>query len=180
MPVNDNAHALRLMESLKEIDCEQAAREVGGRFPLSKSADVEKKFEWAANICHYLEEHYDTEKITAIRKQCRCNDGKSIAKKLLKYWKQAEGVQEFVRLFNEHESFAALEYRSEHTLLFCYPQCYCACVKRVPQTLSKTWCYCTLGNAEGIFQEVFQKEVQVSLLESIKSGADRCVIEVKW
>ncbi len=180
MPVNDNAHALRLMDSLKEIDCEQAAQEVGDLFPLSKSANVEKKFEWAANICHYLEEHYDTEKITAIRKQCRCNDGKSIAKKLLKYWKQAESVKDFVSLFNEHESFAALEYISENTLLFCYPQCYCACVKRVSRILPKTWCYCTLGNAEGIFQEVFQKEVQVSLLESIKSGADRCVVEVKW
>lgn len=180
MPVNDNAHALRLVESLKGIDCEQAAREVAERFPLPKSADVEKKFEWAANICHYLEEQYDLERIAAVRKKCRCNDGKSIAKKLLKYLKQAGDLKAFVRLFNESESFASLEYVSEHMLRFCYPQCYCACVKRVPRELSKTWCYCTLGNAEGIFQEVFQKEVQVSLLESIKSGADRCVIEVKW
>ncbi len=180
MPTNDNAHALRLMESLKELDGERAAQEAAEWFPLSKSADIEKKFEWAKSICGYLEEHYDSEKTVAIRKKCRCNDGKSIAKKLLKYRNQAEDLNAFVRLFNESESFASLEYVSEHMLRFCYPQCYCACVKRVPQSLPKTWCYCTLGNAEGIFQEVFQKEVQVSLLESIKSGADRCVIEVKW
>ena len=180
MPANDNAHALRLMKSLEELDGEQAAQEIENRFPLSKSANVEKKFEWAANICQYLEEHYDQEKVVEIRKQCRCNDGKSNARTLLKYLKQAKSIKEFVRLFNEHESFATLEYISENALLFCYPQCYCACVKRVPKVLSKTWCYCTLGNAEGLFQEVFQKDVQVSLLESIKSGADRCVIEVHF
>lgn len=180
MPANDNAHSLRLLDSLRELDGEQAAQEAAERFPLSKSADIEKKFEWAANICHYLEEHYDTEKVTAIRKKCRCNDGRSIAKKLLKYLKQTEDLKEFVHLFNEKESFASLEYVSEHTLRFCYPQCYCACVKRVPRELPKTWCYCTLGNAEGIFQEVLLKKVEVTLLESIKSGGDRCVIEVKW
>lgn len=180
MPANDNAHSLRLLDSLRELDGEQAAQEAAERFPLSKSADIEKKFEWAKNICGYLEERYDLEKIVAIRKKCRCNDGKSIAKKLLKYRNQTKDLNAFVRLFNECENSASLEYVSEHTIRFCYPQCYCACVKRVPRKLPKTWCYCTLGNAEGIFQEVFQKEVRVTLLESIKSGADRCVIEVTW
>lgn len=46
--------------------------------------------------------------------------------------------------------------------------------------VSRTWCYCTLGNAEGIFKEVFKKEIKVTLLESIKTGGDRCVIEVEW
>lgn len=64
--------------------------------------------------------------------------------------------------------------------IFCYPECYCACVKRVPKELSKTWCYCTLGNAKGIFEEVFKKEVEVKLVESIKTGSSRCNIEVVW
>lgn len=46
--------------------------------------------------------------------------------------------------------------------------------------MAKTWCYCTLGNAEGIFRNVFQKDVKVSLRESIKSGSDKCVIEVEF
>ena len=78
------------------------------------------------------------------------------------------------------ETFASLEYISEHKILFCYPQCYCSCVKRVPQGLPKTWCYCTLGNAEGIFRNVFKQDVKVSLCESIKSGSNKCVIEVEW
>lgn len=33
---------------------------------------------------------------------------------------------------------------------------------------------------KGIFSEVFKKDVKVTLLKSIKTGADKCVIEVEW
>ena len=89
-------------------------------------------------------------------------------------------IEEFVNIFNQNETFALMEYVSDNRILFCYPECYCACVKRVPHELSKTWCYCTLGNAEGIFSKVFEKDVKVTLLKSIKTGADKCVIEVEW
>ena len=157
-----------------------AAAEFEEKYPLSKSADIKKKYEWAKAACQYLEEHFDTDTIVDIRKDCRCNDGKSIAAKLLKYLNRADSIEAFVDLFNQNETFASLEYISDNKILFCYPECYCACVKRVPQELSKTWCYCTLGNAEGIFSKVFQKDVEVTLLESIKTGADRCAIEVIW
>lgn len=180
MAKNDHAHAVRLVDSLKRnVGCD-TAREFEEKYPLSKSANIDKKYEWAKAVCGYLEEHFDTDTIIRIRKECRCNDGKSIANKLRKYLNKADDIEGFVNLFNQKEAFASLEYISAHKIMFCYPECYCACVKRVPQELSKTWCYCTLGNAEGIFREVFQKEVKVTLLQSIKTGADKCVIEVEW
>ncbi len=180
MAKNDNAHSVRLVESLNRTAGQDTAKEFEEKYPLSKSAGIEKKFEWAKSACGYLEEHFDTDTIIGIRKACRCNDGKSIANKLLKYLNKADSIEDFVKTFNKNETFAFMEYISDIRILFCYPQCYCACVKRVPRELSKTWCYCTLGNAEGIFSSVFNKEVKVTLLESIKSGADKCVIEVKW
>lgn len=180
MAKNDNAHSVRLRGSLeKHIGCD-TAREFEVNYPLSKSADIEKKYKWAKTICSYLEENFDTDTIIKIRKECRCNDGKSIAGKLLKYLNKSDSIQEFVCSFNQKETFASLEYISEKKIRFCYPECYCACVKRVPEELSKTWCYCTLGNAEGIFSEVFKTDVKVALIESIKTGADKCVIEVEW
>ena len=85
-----------------------------------------------------------------------------------------------MEIFNKNETFATLEYISDNKVLFCYPECYCACVKRVYHELSKIWCYCSLGNAEVIFSEVLKKEVHVDLLESIKTGGNKCVIEVEW
>ncbi len=180
MSKNDNAQSVRLTESLeRNVGCD-AAKVFVEKYPLSKSANIEKKYQWAKTICNYLEEQFDTDTIIRIRKECRCNDGKSIAIKLLKYLNKADSVKEFVSLFNQNETFASLEYISDNKILFCYPECYCPCVKRVPQELSRTWCYCTLGNAEGIFSEVFKKAVKVTLLESIKTGADKCVIKVEW
>lgn len=180
MAKNENAHSVRLVESLRLHTGPDEAAAFEEKYPLSKSANIEKKFEWAANACAYLEERFDADEVTAIRKDCRCNDGRSIAAKLLKYLNRAGSIEEFVNLFNQGETFASLEYISDHKIRFCYPQCYCACVKRVPRELSKTWCLCTLGNAEGIFREVFKKPVKAALLASIKSGADKCVIEIEW
>lgn len=180
MAKNDNAHSIRLAQSLERNAGYDIANQFVEKHPLSKSANIEKKYQWAKTICNHLEEHFDTDTIIKIRKECRCNDGKSIARKFLKYLNKADSVKEFVYSFNQNETFASLEYISDNKLLFCYPECYCACVKRVPQELSKTWCYCTVGNAEGIFSEVFRKDVKVTLLESIKTGADKCVIEVEW
>lgn len=180
MPKNDNAHSLRMVNSLRQNIGEQAAKEFEERYPLSKSADIQKKFEWAKDVCSYLEKNYDTDTIIRVRKECRCNDGKSMADKLVKYLAHAESVKEFADSFNRKETFASLEYITEHRIRLCYPECYCACVKRIPKELSKAWCYCTLGNAQGIFTRVFQKKVNVALVESIKTGGTRCVIEVEW
>lgn len=180
MPKNDNAQSIRLVNSLKEKVGENIANEFEAKYPLSKSADIKKKYEWAKNVCMFLEERFDEDTIENIRRDCRCNDGKSIANKLIKYLKKADSISSFVKAFNENETFAFLEYISDNKVLFCYPECYCPCIKRVPKELSKTWCYCTLGNAQGIFNEVFKKEVSVKLLQSIKAGAGKCVIEVTW
>lgn len=180
MAKSDNAHAIRLIDSLRRNIGNDVSDEFEERYPLSKSANIEKKYEWAKNVCDYLDGRFDTETIMTLRKECRCNDGKSIANKILKYLNKADSIEQFVKDFNENESFACLEYISDNKILFCYPECYCACIKRVPGEVSRSWCYCTLGNAEGIFREVFKKEIKVTLLESIKTGGDRCVIEVEW
>jgi len=178
MPKNDNAQSIRLVDSLRKNCGDVAAEELAQRYPLSKSADFEKKFKWAEGVCSYLDSNFSEDEILKIRSECRCNDGKSIADKLLKYLKGSGSIEEFVDNFNRSETFAQLVYINDKKIYFCYPECYCPCVKRVPKALSKTWCLCTLGNAAGIFQRVFGYEVSVNLLESIKSGGSRCVIEV--
>lgn len=180
MAKNDNAHSIRMINSINMNAGSDKAKEFEEKHPLSKSANIDKKYEWAKNVCNYLEEHFDSETIRKIRKDCKCNDGKAIADKLIKYLKNADSIEQFVSTFNEKETFAFLEYISDNKVLFGYPQCYCPCVKRIPQEISKTWCYCTLGNVESIFKQVFNKEVKVTLLESVKSGGARCVIEVEW
>lgn len=42
MPQNDNAHSLRLVESLKNNNCSKLAEQLKASYPLSKSASIEK------------------------------------------------------------------------------------------------------------------------------------------
>lgn len=180
MPKNDNAHAIRLVESLKKNNCSELAEQLECQYPLSKSASIEKKFEWAKQACSVLEDNLSEEEIINVRKACICNDGASNAKKLLKYWGKASNAKAFIEEFNQSETFASMEYISENKLLFCYPECYCGCVKRIPENLTKTWCYCTIGFAQSMFGKVFQTDVKVTLTESIKTGASRCAMLVEW
>ncbi len=180
MSKNDNAHSLRLTQSIANVAGLTQAEQFAKQLPLSKSASVEKKFDWASAACDYLADHFDEDTVVTIRKSCRCNDGKSIADKLLRYLNASDSLPAFVDAFNQGETFASLTYVDEHMLHLSYPECYCACVKRIPGRLPQSWCACTLGNAEAIFARVFRKPVYTTLLESIKTGGDRCVIQVEW
>ena len=175
MAKNDNAHAVRFYESLAGLE-EEAAIEFAERHPLSKSADFKKKFDWAQAQCAFLEERFSPEDIEAVRSRCHCEDGESVAARMRGYLAKAKDLAEFAELHNQKETYGRLE-AVEGGLLLIYPQCYCSCVKRVPEPISKTWCLCTLGNARRIFSAVFDRPVEVQLLDSVKTGGERCVIK---
>lgn len=181
MAKNDHAHALRLWESIRVHAGADEADALATMYPLSKSAGVEKKMAWAQQVCAYLDDRFDENDVISIRKDCKCNDGKSIAAKIQRYLSSAGSIRQMVEDFNAGETFAQMVYLSDRKLLFCYPQCYCACIKRAEGSVPQSWCYCTLGNAQSIFRQVFpQENISVALLESIKTGGKRCVIRVEW
>lgn len=177
MAKNDNAHAIRLYNSLCQVDREAAER-FAGEHPLSKSADFQKKFRWAQAQCRFLEENLSPEDVAAVRSGCCCQAGSALAGRMRKYLADTESLEEFAALFNEKEKYVTLK-AVPGGLWLIYPQCYCACVKRAEENISKTWCLCTLGHVRGLFRQVLGREVEAELLESIKTGGGRCVIKVK-
>lgn len=89
---------------------DDVAKDLEDKYPLSKSASIEKKFDWASSVSKYLEENLSQQEIIDVRKDCRCNDGRSNANKLTKYLNQTTSILDFVNTFNENETFAHLEY----------------------------------------------------------------------
>lgn len=81
-PKNDNVYWLRFIENLRKNTDENVSNDFAMRYPLSKSADIEKKIIWAMNVCEYLERNHTGDEIISIRKDCRRNDGKTIAEKM--------------------------------------------------------------------------------------------------
>lgn len=176
MARNDNAHAVRFYESLSRLD-EGAAMEFAEKHPLSKSADIGKKFAWAREQCEFLEGRFSPGDIADIRARCHCEAGSAMAARMRGYLAKAGDMAEFAGIFNRKEKSVRLE-SAEDGLLFIYPECCCACVKRVPEQISRTWCLCTLGHVRSLFSQVLGREPEVELLETVKSGGERCVIKV--
>lgn len=180
MPKNDNPHALRLIASLRVLAGEEAATSFAANHPLSKSADIERKFCWVQDICAALTEAHSQEKAAVIRRACRCGDGSTMAKEINTCIRQAGNLTEGCALFSQKNKYAFLEYVDEHTLIFGYHACVCSCVKRAAGHVPMLWCECSAGYVDAMFRLVFGESVSVGIQGTVKSGAPRCTFLIHW
>lgn len=180
MPKNDNPHSLRLIESIRRHCSEEQALAFADAHPLPKSADIDKKFRWACDVCASLEAKLHADSAASIRRDCRCGDGKTMAQEISGCISRAGNLPNGCALFTQKNRYAFLEYVSEHELIFGYHACVCSCVKRVEGMLPLLWCECSVGYAEAMFRQVFGDTVQVTLLGSVKAGNERCSFHIRW
>lgn len=180
MSRNDNAHSLRLVEALRSACGDETADSFGQDHPLAKGADVEKKFRWACEICAALESGYSPEEAAQLRRACRCGDGKTMAQEIASCIRKAGSLMDGCALFSKQNRYAFLEYISAHELIFGYHACVCSCIKRAAGNVPALWCECSAGYAEATFRQVFGTPVQVTLLSTAKSGAERCTLRIQW
>ncbi|MDF2684899.1 MAG: hypothetical protein K0S55_80 [Clostridia bacterium] len=182
-PNISNPQAQHLYDSIHKNIGQQAADDFACCFPLSKSADFEKKFKWAEKVCRMLEEKYDDETIKTIRIACSCSPSQGRMDEVKQLYTAAGSLNEFAESYNKTISGSKIWSEGE-ALFFSYPTCYCSCVKRMDKQLSKTWCYCTLGYTKKMFDYVLNcdcnafTECDVELIESIKMGDSRCVMKI--
>jgi len=160
----------------KNIGIEAAEKFIGG-FPLSKSADHNKKFKWAKDVCDYLEENYTPDEIREIRMDCSCQPGEK-AEKVKKIYEASTDFVDFCERFNKEYAPGNSLTTDGESLYLIYPECYCSGVKRVEGNLTITWCNCSLGYAEKLFARCFTNGVRAELLESVKMGGEKCVIRI--
>jgi hypothetical protein len=83
-------------------------------------------------------------------------------------------------LFSEKNEYAFLEYISDHEVIFGYHACVCSCIKRAEGPIPLLFCECSAGYAEDMFRQVFGDTVQVTMLDSVKIGAERCTFRIHW
>lgn len=180
MPKNDNPHALRLIESIHSLYSNESANTFAQSHPLSKSADVEKKYRWACDICAALETQYSPDEAANIRRSCRCGDGKTMAQEISACISKSGSLAAGCAAFSQKNKYAFLEYINENELVFGYHACVCSCIKRAEGNVPALWCECSVGYAEAMFRQVFGDTVSVALMGSAKSGACQCRFHVHW
>ena len=177
MAKNDNPHSIRLYNSIEKHSDKKTAEKIAYKIPLSKSADFEKKFAWAENICADLEKEFDKNTVKNIRMDCACGPETGKIDKLKKIYLKSIDLNDFVEKINKLDQGFTVEYKSK-SLFLIYPQCYCSCVKRVDKPISKIWCYCTLGYTQMMFEMILDRKVKTELIESVKTGGNICKIKI--
>lgn len=177
MAKNDNANVLRFIASMEKHGMRDDAEEFINKYPLSKAATIEKRFEWAQHLCEFISERQDDETVRKIRMGCACGPELGKGKKIKDIFEQTSDMNLFVEKANKLNQGFKVEYDGKDFYLI-YPQCYCSCVKRINEDLPATWCYCTLGYTKKMFEYIFDREVNVELLSSVKMGNDVCKIRI--
>ncbi len=179
MPKNDHPQMRRFLDSMEKHGKQTAGSRFSEENPLSKSAGMNRKFQWAKDLCTFLNDHYDDETVKAIRMDCACGPKYGYGgSKLKAVYEKAGEPYTFVEKANALDLGFSLEYDGTAYYLI-YPQCYCSCVNRSNDQLPRTWCYCTLGYSRRMFGYIFGKEVQTELISSVKQGDAVCRIRIK-
>ena len=177
MAKNDNPQVIRFLESMRIKGAEEAGVKFMESHPLSKAAAFDKKFEWAKNLCNFLEDNFDDDTIKEIRMGCACGPETGKGAKIKAIYDKEKDPYVFVQKANKLSQGFTLEYDGSSYYLV-YPECYCSCVKRVSEPLPKAWCYCTLGYTKRMFENIFEQDIQVELVSSIKQGGTECRIKI--
>lgn len=194
MDISEHPEARRLFISLCGHTDAATAETVSHCGELPLNAGPEQRARWVRLISAELEKRFDEDTVKNIRQGCFCTEdeepGKNTASGYLcadaaKFretldwlkglWASAGNLETFVDAANE---FGVDWFVKDGVLYTKYIDCECPMLEHISRLPSKTWCHCTAGYNKRLFREVFGREVDVEVLESIKLGSDICLMKI--
>ncbi|MBP7175328.1 MAG: hypothetical protein KBA53_03775 [Thermoclostridium sp.] len=170
--------ARKLFDNISKFADRELAEEIAYGADLLPAAGIDEKAKWVKHVSSELEKHFEEHTIKDIRMGCYCNEnGKLDQSKefIRKIYSASASLRDFVNKMNEH---GAGWYIEEGNLYTKYDSCPCPMLEGVDLLPTKTWCYCTVGYNKHIFESVFEREVDVELIESIKIGNKQCLMRI--
>ena len=90
-------------------------------------------------------------------------------------YEETGSLENFVTIINEHNRGWYIEGRSFFTRFWV---CECPMLFGIERLPSQTWCNCSVGYSQKVWEHVFECPVTVELLSSIKTGHDVCLMKV--
>lgn len=139
-------------------------------------AKSEKDADWVKSTMHRLENRFDQDAAKRIRMNCQCGYGMDEKLTLLNELKAAAtNMEEFG---NTDRAKTAGMYCEDGILYLQFPFCPCPMLAEVDRLATYTWCQCTTGYSQVLFEQVFGCPVEVELLQSIKAGDDICLMSI--
>ena len=172
-----NPHAQHVYESIKKHAGCEAAESILSAVPLGKSPNETQKERWVNHITQEIETRFDSETINKIRMGCSCGPPSASMKTAKELFAQSSDLEDFARRSNAKNPGVTV-WVEGGALFHSYPACYCSLVKHRAIEHARTWCLCTAGYTQRLYEYALGRSVDAELLESIKMGNDRCVVKV--
>jgi len=168
----------KLNQSISEFGSSDLSHSIayGKELPINPTNNEKK--EWVEFISNELEKNFDEETIKNIRMGCHCTENGKLdeSKTFIKrVFSESSNFEEFVSNMNKN---GAGWFIDNEDLFTQFHSCSCSMLDGVDVLPTKTWCYCTVGFNKSIFEDVFECEVDIELVESIKMGDDRCLMRI--
>lgn len=169
----------RLSQSLEKNVSREEAEAFLRRVPMRSGAAPEERARWVERLAEELETNFDQETIVKIRMGCHCNENGRLEEtaetfKAL-YQSKGQDLERFVSHLNESGAGWRIEGGALYTRMFT---CECPMLEKAGISRSLTWCYCTAGYSKAFFEAIFERPVEVELLQTIKQGHDSCLLKV--
>ncbi len=155
-------------------DDETAAEIVYGE--AGQASSEEDNAVWAKSAMRRLNRRFDRTAAKQIRMNCQCGYGMDEKLALLKeLMASSSSLEEFAK--QDKARAAGLSFKNGD-LYLQFPFCPCPMFAEVDKLDSDTWCQCTTGYSKVLFEKAFGCEVDVELLQSIKTGGEICLQKI--
>ena len=152
-----------------------------------------KRAQWVKEVINRLDEFADEATCKEIMHGNGVNCAKhnvSVVKAAIKRRDKYDSLETFIDAeIKRPQKGTSLERDGEDLILSYLPgkyshpmRCFCGLVKNLPEndTLSPTYCLCSVGFVETWWSAVIGRPVNVQLLESAITGSDKCRFRIKY
>nr|WP_304943337.1 DUF6144 family protein [Vallitalea guaymasensis] len=173
-----NNEVKKLIDNIRKYSSSDVAHKIALGIDLPVNPTPIEKSEWVRYISTELEKHFDEKTIKKIRMGCYCTENGKLEESktfIKKVYDNSVSMTDFVNKMNEYQAGWYIKDGNLHTK---YYSCPCPMLEAVSSLPTKTWCYCTVGYNKEIFEYVFNCEVDIELLESIKMGDNQCLMKI--
>ena len=132
---------------------------------------------WITWLVAAMDDHLDEETKAKILKQCgRQCQTESLTKKARDIYKKSNSLNDFLKKFGQ--VYGNLHLEGDEVFII-YPKCYCPNVNKIPsEKLSATYCNCSRGWIEALFEDVLGQQIDVVKHKSIVNGDEECKFQI--
>ena len=147
------------------------------------TSDYAQKAAWIRNAVGRLEKAAGKATARKVMQACgRKCCGPTQQKSANQFMEESKSVEGLLARLNERGiGGGRLKLKNKNTIVGGYDWCYCGRVKQTQQPFpTDTYCHCSTGWYQSLFEAALDKPVKVKLKQSIIQGADSCEFEIEF